>query len=68
MIRIGDKVRLIKTGCENCSVCKEAMSGYFEVEDVERGEITLDLPQSGICRFDGIFCGFELMPANLENK
>ena len=66
MINIGDKVRLIKTPCSDCRICKEAMSGYFEV--ILGDWITVDLPESGIVHFDESSCEFELYIHSLENK
>lgn len=66
MINVGDKIKLIKTPCADCSVCKEAMSGYFEVIPGEW--ITVDLPKSGIVHFDESACNFELYIHSLENK
>lgn len=66
MIEAGDEVKLLKSPCADCSICKEAMSGYFEVLLGDR--ITLDLPASGICFFDERDCEFEFYIPSLENK
>ena len=66
MINVGDKVRLIKTTCGNCEVCKEAMSGYSEV--LPGDLITVDLPKGGICNFDERECEFDVYIPSLENK
>lgn len=66
MINVGDKVRLIKTPCANCEVCKEAMSGYFEV--LPGDGVTVDLPRAGIAVFDERECEFEVYTPSLENK
>lgn len=66
MIKVGDKVKLLRSLCGDCGICKEAMSGYFEV--LPGGLITVDLPKGGICNFDERECEFDVYIPGLENK